>query len=203
MSVTNGYCTVADVREQLNDVVNEQLSEALLERAVNASSRAVDRFCHRRFWLDAEPVARTYRPCEPYRADVDDIGTTAGLVIKTDTGGDGTWATTWQTGDYDLEPLNADADGPAYAWWTIVSVGNQQFFSLPLRPSLQVTARWGWSIVPDDVETAALLKAVSLFKRKDSPLGVAGFAEFGAVRISRSDPDVVSLLQPYVRPEFA
>lgn len=202
MTVVNGYCTAADIRAELGDD-NSKLSEALIEKAVNAASRAVDKYCHRRFWQDPAPVARTYRACHPWHVDVDDISTSAGLVVKTDTGGDGTWSTTWQTGDYSLEPLNADTDGPAYAWWTIVSVGNQQFFSLPLRPSLQVTAQWGWSQVPDDVSEATILKAVSLFKRKDAPFGVAGFSDFGPVRISRKDPDVIDLLSGYVRPEFA
>lgn len=202
MTVTNGYCTTTDVRDQLSDS-NTKLSEALLERAVNAASRAVDRFCHRRFWQDPAPVARMYRPTHPWRVDVDDISTREGLVVQTDTGGDGTWATTWQAGDFELEPLNADADSPAFAWWTVVSLGGQQFFALPLRPSLQVTARWGWSQIPDDVSQATILKAVALFKRKDAPFGVAGFGDFGAVRISRSDPDVIDLLTGYVRPEFA
>jgi hypothetical protein len=202
MTVTNGYCTAADIRAELGDDASK-LSSALVDKAANAASRAVDRHCHRRFWQDPAPVARTYRPCEPWRADVDDISTSAGLLVKTDTSGNGTWSTTWQIGDYSLEPLNADADGPAYAWWTIVSVGNQQFFSLPLRPSLQVTARWGWSQVPDDVAEATILKAVSLFKRKDAPFGVAGFGDFGPVRITRKDPDVVDLLNGYIRPVFA
>lgn len=202
MAVTNGYCAVADLRTQLSDD-GSKLSDVLLERAINAASRAVDRWCHRRFWQDPQPVSRTYRPCGPWTAEIDDIGTTDGLVIKTDTGGDGTWATTWQTTDYSLEPLNAEAKNPAFAWWTIVSVGNQQFFTLPLRPSLQVTAKWGWSQVPGEVVEATILKAVSLFKRKDAPFGVAGVNAFGPLRITRSDPDVMDLLRPYQKPVFA
>jgi len=37
-----------------------------------------------------------------------------------------------------------------------------------------------------------------LFKRLDSPLGVAGFGDMGAIRVSRFlDSDVEQLLMPY------
>jgi hypothetical protein len=38
-----------------------------------------------------------------------------------------------------------------------------------------------------------------VFKRADSPLGVAGFGEFGVVRVTQLDPDVKALLEPYRR----
>ena len=51
--------------------------------------------------------------------------------------------------------------------------------------------------VPDDIVQACLILSTRLFKRKDSPEGVAGFADFGAVRLSRMDPDVQALLNPF------
>jgi hypothetical protein len=35
------------------------------------------------------------------------------------------------------------------------------------------------------------------FKRYDSPLGVAGFSDISAIRVSRTDPDVEALLMPF------
>lgn len=202
MAVTNGYCTVAELREQFGDS-GSKLSLALLERAINVTSRAIDKLCgypDRKFWLDATVETRVYRPDDPEVAWVDDIGTTTGLVIKTDTTGDGTYATTWDAADYQLEPLNADAADTAYAWWRIVAIDDKTFPVAPLRPTLQVTAKFGWSAVPDDVNEACILKAASLFKRKDSPDGVANFGDFGPVRISRRmDPDVFELLWPFMR----
>jgi hypothetical protein len=37
------------------------------------------------------------------------------------------------------------------------------------------------------------------FKRYDSPLGVAGFGDIGAIRVGRTDPDVEALVQPFKR----
>jgi hypothetical protein len=206
MTVTNGYCTEAELRGQFEDD-GEKLDQALLERAINATSRAIDRYCGRRFWLDGTASARVYRPADPYTLLVHDIATTDGLIIKTDTTGDGSYATTWASTDYQLEPLDADADGGAYAWWQITAIGNYTFpmrrvaglAERPLRPTVQVTVPWGWSEIPDDVNQGSLIKAASLFRRKDAPFGVAGFSEFGPVRITRQDPDVINLISPFMR----
>lgn len=194
MALTNPYCQVADVRSQLGDATS-QLDQSLIERAINATSRAIDRYCNRRFWQDPTPVTRLFDVWDRNIADVDDIATTTGLIVKIDTAGDGSYATTWTSSDYQLRPLNASADGGAYAWRQIAALGGQYF--PPSRwpyPVLQVTAQWGWSQIPDDIVEAAILKAVSLFQRKDAPFGVAGFGDFGAVRITKRDPDVLELL---------
>jgi hypothetical protein len=197
VSVVNGYCTVEEVRGQLGDI-GDKLNTALLERAVSAASRAVDRYCGRRFYQDQAPVARRFDPVDVYCALVDDISTKTGLVVQTDNLGTGTYATTLDPSDYRLEPLNAEQYGPAYSWTRIVSQRPWlQSCTGPLSPPyLQVTARWGWSDIPDEVAEATILKAAALFSRKDAPFGIAGFGEFG-VRISRRDPDVVELLNPY------
>lgn len=202
MAVVNGYCTVAEIRDQLRDA-GSQLDSDLLEKAINATSRAIDRFCGRRFWRDAAATVRVYRPRDAQAVLVDDISTTTGLIIKTDTTGDATWATTWDAADYQLEPLNSDvvAGGDTitpYAWWRIAAI-DKTFPLHDLRVTLQVTARFGWSAVPDDINEAAIIKAVSLFKRKDAPFGVSSFGEFAMRISSRRDPDVAELLSPYVR----
>jgi hypothetical protein len=203
MAVENGYCTTAQLREHLGDGASS-LSVALLERAINASSRAIEKHCRRRFWLDSSVATRTYMVDNRYSAYVDDIGTRTGLVVKVGTDGT-TFPTTLTSGtDFILEPRNADqfasATFGAYAFWEIRTLGTRFLYPHCLRPTLQVTARFGWSAIPPDVEEACILKAASLFKRKDAPFGVAGFGEFGAVRISRNDPDVTALLADYVLP---
>ncbi|HET8684780.1 MAG TPA: hypothetical protein VFM54_23345 [Micromonosporaceae bacterium] len=204
MAITNGYATLAQLREHLGDT-GTTLTAAVAERAIEAASRAIDRHCGRKFWLDAAVAVRVYRPDDAYVAWVDDIGTTTGLVIKTDTTGDGGYATTWASTDYQIEPLNADvvAAGDTvtpYAWWRIVAIDRYTFPRATRRHTLQVTARFGWSAIPDDVEQACLLKAAALYERRNSVQGVAGFNGFGEVRISRfEDPDVAALVGPYVR----
>lgn len=197
MAVVHGYATVDQLREELSDD-GEALSTALLEKAINATSRAVDRWTGHRFWQDDEATVRRYRVEDSRRLAVDDISTTTGLLVATGT--DGSFGTSWTLDvDFELEPENADADGGAYAWWELVAVGALSF-PCARRRTVQVTARFGWSQVPDQVMEATILRAVAIFKRKEAAFGVADFGEFGPVRITRRDPDVIDLLLPFQKP---
>ena len=188
----HGYATVEDLREHLGDD-GSRLPLRLLERAITAASRAVDMHTGRRFWKDETPTTRRYRTRWDDVAWVDDIASTTDLVIETDDG-------TWGSGDFALWPYDADQTDPdAHAWWRVEAVGGRRFPVLQGQVSLRVTAYFGWSGVPDAVNAATLLKAAQLFQRRDAVFGVAGFAEFGAVRITRKDPDVIDLLAGYVR----
>jgi hypothetical protein len=198
MAVTNGYCTVAQLREHFGDDTS-LLTTALLERAINASSRAIDKFCGRRFWVDSVVQAKVYRCDDTHEMGIDDVSTTTGLIVATDTAGDGTWATTWAATDYQLEPLNADTEQVAHAWWRLLAVDRYLFPVHALRTTLRVTAKFGWSAIPDEVEQACILRAAAIFKRKESVDGVAGFGEFGVVRIGRQDPDVMELLHRFIK----
>ncbi len=189
------YCTVEQLRAELADD-KSALDETLLARAVAAASRAVEDWCGgRTFGLDATATSRMFRPCDTEVADVDDIGSDIGLVVETWDGA--SWAT-WPADDYQLEPLNAGSRATAFAWDQVVALSG----GWPVggrRPTLRVTARWGWSEVPAQVEKATILRAIGLFKRKEAVWGVAGFGDFGAVRITRADPDVVDLLASFRR----
>lgn len=199
MAIVAGYATLAEIKQHFG-LAGSDANNALLERAVEASSRAIDRFCGRRFWQDSSPTARVYRADDPTEITVDDIASTTGLAIATDTTDDGTFDTTWASSDYQLEPLNADVNDGAYAWWRILAIDERAFPTGRGRARVQVTATHGWSAVPDEITEACLIKAARLFRRKDTPDGVAGFAEFGIVRVSRiEDPDVALLLEPFVK----
>lgn len=199
-TLTNPCCSLEQLREQLGDDGGETQPEGNLIRAINATTRGIERWTGRRFWQDPTPVARTYSPEFRDRAWVDDISTTTGLVVETGPG-DGTWDTTLSLAtDFRLEPRNAATNGPAYAWWRIVAIGGTRLVVSDTLETLRVTSRGGWSEWPDDVVQAGIIRAAAVFKRKESIDGTAGFGEMGIVRISsRRDPDVVELLTPFKR----
>ena len=179
-------------------------NDTVVTWAVNAANQAVVQYCARNFDKVAEgaETARVYYPDDACRVVVDDLWSTLNLVVKTDEGDDGTYETTWTVvTDYQLEPLNGREDDIAVPYYQIDAVGfSRRFPTRNRRPSVQVTAAWGWTAVPAAVTQAALIKAARLFHRKDSPQGVAGFDNFGAVRLSKSeDGDVMSLLEPFRR----
>lgn len=196
MAVVNGYCSVAELREQLDDEY-QKIPDTLIERAINAVSRAIDNYCgfpRRRFWKDLTPTTHVYVPDLTDVLYVDDIADASSVVIVT--GSD-----TWLAGDYTLFPVNAAALGPAYAYTKIVATGSRLFtMDRTGRPTVSVTGLHGWSAVPDAVAQSCIIRATSILKRKDAPFGVAGFGEFGtSVRIRAEDPDVADLLGPFRR----
>lgn len=204
MAVTNGYASVADLRLWLGDA-SERLDSGLLERAINASSRAIDKHCNRRFWQDPTVSVREYVVDDCFHMYVDDISTSDGVIVKTDDGLTGAYAVTWTTDEYRLNSFTDGLSptgntGAPYAYTSVSAVGGRSFpkdWWRGERPTLQVTAKFGWSDVPDEVNQACLIKAAQLFRRKDAPFGVAGFEGFGPVRITRNDPDVSDLLMAY------
>jgi hypothetical protein len=200
MAIVNGYTTLALLRTFMGAPTTP--ADELLEAAINAASRSIDNYCGRRFWLDGSVVTRTFAGNGSALLDLPaGIGTTTGLVVKTDTGADGLFATTWAAADYQLLPVNAPYAFPEPEPWTAIqAIGSHLFLAgTTLRPNaVQITAKWGWPAVPEAVSYACRLKAARLVSRKDSPQGVAGFGDFGPVRLtSREDSDVVLLLDPY------
>lgn len=195
MAITNGYTDLASVKAALR--VNDSVDDTLLERAIEAASRRIDGETGRRFYLDAGVSARTYRPASASQLLVDDIGTTTGLIVKVDPTGDGTFDTTLTVGtDYQLEPLNSLAQGEPVVWI-------RSWDAFPVlawgRASVEVTARWGWPSVPHAIREACVQLALRQFKRLDSPLGVAGFGDMGAIMVRSLDPDVARMLAPFKR----
>jgi hypothetical protein len=58
----------------------------------------------------------------------------------------------------------------------------------------------GWAAVPSAVKQATIIQAARIFKRLDSPLGVAGFEDLGIMRVGRGlDTDVAQLVAAYVK----
>lgn len=192
--------TNADLKAQLGNIGTQH--DSVVTFAVNAANQAVVQYCGRDFdkVAEASETVRVFRSRTDCRAVVDDFWSTTNLVVKTDDDDDGTYETTWASTDYQLEPLNGRANGITVPYYRIVAVAARRFPTCNLRTSVQVTAAWGWTAVPAAVFEATLMKAARLFHRKDSPQGVAGFDQFGAVRLSRSeDGDVMSLLDPFRR----
>jgi len=54
-----------------------------------------------------------------------------------------------------------------------------------------------------DIVQATILLSMRQFKRYDSPLGVAGFGDLGAMRVTKFDPDVEALVAPWRKVRMA
>jgi hypothetical protein len=189
------YTDLATVKSSIGKTTGDERDD-LIEQAIAAASRMIDERCGRRFYAPAGVTARIFPALDRHltvgdaqSVRVDDIATDDGLVVETRTGFTGTWTTI--TGA-ELGPDNADVYGRP--WTEVVYTAGW----IGDTSKVRVTARWGWPAVPDGVTQAAALLAARLYRRKDSPQGILGSADWGVIRVSRFDPDVESLIAPYI-----
>jgi hypothetical protein len=203
MPITNGYATRNQVKAALRIGTADTLDDDLIDNCVGAASRLIDGYCNRRFWQTGTAEARVYQAEDSFYCSIDDIAGTA-LTLRSSTQADGTFDLTWKVSDYQLEPLNGNLDGLTWSYDKIRAVGDYLFPTVNAnygeQALVQVTAIFGWPSVPEPVTQATIIQASRIFKRYDSPLGVAGFGDLGAIRVSRFlDPDMAQLVEPYRR----
>lgn len=203
MPITNGYATRNQVKAALRIGTADTLDDDLIDNCVGAASRLIDGYCNRRFWQSGTAEARIFQAEDSFYCSIDDIAGTA-LTLKSSTQADGTFDLTWSRSDYQLEPLNGNLDGLTWAYDKIRAVGDYLFPTVNAnygeQALVQVTAVFGWPSVPEPITQATIIQASRIFKRYDSPLGVAGFGDLGAIRVSRFlDPDMAQLVEPYRR----
>ena len=194
MAISNGYATLVQVKAALR--ISDTVDDTLLEMAVESASRAIDGYASRSFYSSGT-ATRYYAAQDSYITQIDDISSTA-LTLATSSAGNNVFDTTWAVTDYQLEPLNGNVDGLAVPYTRIRAVQNYLFPLLAEQSLVKLTAVFGWSAVPIAITQACIIQSSRLFKRLDSPLGIAGFGDMGAMRVSRYlDPDVEQLVSPY------
>jgi hypothetical protein len=201
MAITNGYATLTEIKGYMS--ISDNTDNDLLENLITSASRSIDRIANRRFYLDATASARLYRAYSDIFVYIDDLGSTTDLVVKTDSNGNGTYAKTLTLNtDYILDPLTAPSLSRPYTQLTMVS-NTETWPIFPgltqngLRPGVQVTAKWGWPSVPNDINMACLILTADLYKRKDAPGGILGLGDLGVVRMSPIGRDVTAMVRAY------
>jgi hypothetical protein len=197
MAIVNGYATLNEVKAAARIGTADTMDDSMLEMATETASRIIDGYCERRFFTAGTEV-RFYTPESSYICNVDDIAGTA-ITIETSSGIDGIYDETWTTADYQAEPLNRTASGLAFPITRFRAINDYLFpTDYQKETAVRVTAVFGFATaVPTQIRQATVLLALRNFSRLQSPLGVAGFGDMGAVRVSRVDPDVMSILMPF------
>ena len=207
-TAVNPICALADVKAALRIPVADTTDDDRLTLCLDAATRMIENRINRRFWQDSSPSTRVFVADTPFLCEVDDFMTTAGLAVKTDPYGDGTFATTWAAADYQLEPLNGLNDGQPWPYTRLRAVRSNLFpvyggiaYPLPFVQALvQVTAQWGWSGVPTEAAKAGVVQTIALFKADDAPFGSTPFGETGVIRLrSGLHPTAEALLEQYDR----
>jgi len=189
------YATLSEFKSYIG--LTDTVDDAKLQDALVSASRGIEHFCRRAFWPTLTATARVFSPRAGWLAVVDDFWTSTGLIVKIDSSDSGTYATTLTSTDYSLEPVNNIVDGEqGWPYYRLVAVNRS--WPCGARPSLQVTAKWGWAATPGPVKQACIYLAEETFKLKDSPFGVGGYSQFGIIRV-RDNPMAARMLAPYQR----
>jgi hypothetical protein len=198
MAIVNGYCSLAEVKSSAR--ITDNVDDSMLELAVESASRLIDSYTQRYFY-NAGTATRLFAPQDSYVTEIDDLTT---LTTLQTSDGDN-FGTTWAAKDYQLEPLNGVVDGlTGYPATRIRAVDDFLFNYLDGEATVRISGVWGWSAVPTAVKQATVIQAARIFKRNDSPLGIAGFGEMGAIRVgTQLDPDVKQLIEAYRKVRFA
>ena len=203
MAIVNGYATLAQVKAALR--ITDSIDDTLIELAVESASRDIDADCARVFYSVGSST-RYFAATDEYFCQIDDAQSISALATSSTS--NGVYETIWANptagnndGDYQTEPVNAayPTDGIVMPITGLRALWNYLFPIAGGAALVKVTGVWGFAAVPTAIKQACVIQAARLFKRNDSPLGVAGFGDMGAVRVSRVDPDVARMLEPYRR----
>lgn len=194
MAITNGYCTLADVKAALR--ISDTVDDVLIENSINAASRMIDQYCNRYFYSGEAGEVRKYTPVDSYYTWIDDCQVITEL--KTSSTLLNLYDVTWDVGDYETVPKNNLENGGYYPITKIRAIGHYLFPIFGDNALVSVKGTFGWPSVPEPIKFACIIQASRLYKRLESPLGVAGVSDIGIMRVGSSvDGDVAQLCNPF------
>lgn len=190
------YVTLTELRNYVTRS-GETVDDSFLTIAAGAASRAVDRHTHRQFGKVDAGQARRYsarwdRRRRRWVVEIDDLYSATGLVVAVAAG---------PVDVFELEPVNALADGKVYERLVIKPESTHRPTGHVENEVTATTDKWGWSAFPVAVVNATLLQGSRLASRRDSPYGIAGSPDQGSELrlLARVDVDVAVSLGDYVR----
>ena len=205
---TAGYISAADLKSYIGLTGSGQ--DTNISNAITAASRQIDRICNRRFWQDSSVQVKTFTPISNIFLEIPDISTTTGLIVKLDTTDDGSYDKTLTINtDFIVMPTNpillgtGSGEHKPYTEIRILNTRSSERFDPSIINNVQITAKYGFAIVPEAIEQATRIQALRLFKRKDTPYNVFGNDETGTIELfNKFDPDAMALLKDYRRQDL-
>lgn len=215
-SMSQWYCGMEELKSRLS--ITDTDSDYEIQLAIQTVTDWITNYCGQHFYRVTE--TRTFQPHSIWELNIDPLVSDPDIVssadVSLDYDGDGVYEVDWGAPGTNYmfkcypETYNINAYGaqrPFNRLQILTSengenlAGNGGFlpFVWPYTHlnRVQITATWGWTMVPPSVSQAALMLAVDMFKSKDAPWGVAGMGDLGVVKV-QSNPWVVELLREYI-----
>jgi len=169
------------------------VDDALYTIALDGAHLSVADFCQRSFdEATGTTSERVYSPLNG-GCDVLRIHDCVSVTSITDNG------STITATNYQLEPFAVELTGEARPYEQVRLYNDTWTYDYGFA-RIAITADWGWTATPQSVVQATLIVAKDLLQQRNNNSGVAGFGDFGAVRV-RENPMVGRLLQRYQREE--
>lgn len=181
--------------DTFSDYVRDQVAgtdDTVKQAALDSAEAMVNDFCQRSFTVAGAASTRSYMPDRSglYVLRIHDC-TTVTAVTE--------YGATLGTSEYQTEPIHVAWSGLSFpieqirrywrSWWWDAGFSR-----------ITVTATWGWAATPPAVIEATKIIAKDIIQQRNNNSGVAGFGEFGAVRV-RMNAIAIDLLMPYQRVE--
>lgn len=174
-------------------VETASVDDVFLQAALDAAETTVRSTTGRYLAVAGSATARSYVPNGSAILRFDDCTSVTSIVDDGTTLVAGT--------DYQLEPVNAlNIAGETVPYTQARRLGGVWSSSTEGKATIVVTAPWGWAAIPSWAVSATLILARDIVQARDQVGGVAGFGEFGAVRV-RENPMVAAILAPHRRVE--
>jgi len=159
--------------------------DAVVQAAINAAELAIGNDLARLMIVaTGTPSARSYAPVPGLALRVHDCVSVTSITVD---------GVALATDDYQMEPVNDSWSGQVRPYLYVARVDGGDWTNDYGRAIVTVTADWGWTVLPYEYTEATKILASDILDQKDIRGGVAGFGEFGAVRV-RGNPMVTMLL---------
>jgi hypothetical protein len=188
----SSYVTLAQFKDYARNEITAS-DDTVLQLALDSAEMLINNFCGRTFYVAGAASARSYSPATRGAKvlPIHDCTSVTSIVEMN---------LTLDTSTYQLEPLNGITPaGDSRPYDRIRRYGSVWFWD-DSKARIVVTATWGWASTPYRVQEATYIVAKDIYQQRNTNAGVAGFGEFGAVRV-RMNPIAIDLLTPLRRAE--
>ena len=204
MTITNGYCTLAefkawDIVRGGGTISTDTADDAVLEQLIEGVSRWFDTQTGRRFYKNATDEVRYFSACESNQLHVGDMAA-APTTVSVDYSGTRSYTDLLGT-DWEVGPENAALDGRPYTVLYIAPLSNAYFAGW--RRGVKITGKFGFPAVPMDIKDAcmATVKNVKASRAGQSSAGRIDVTASGVVIRPEDVPSWVNkLLESYRNP---
>lgn len=182
--------------DEFTDYIRDQVATSdntVIQASLDSAEEMVEEFCGRSFVVASTSSARSYSPdaqwCDTLR--IHDCTAITSVVEN---------GSTLAVGTYQAEPLNQLSWSGQYRPITQLRRYGSAWYHNYGKLTVVVTGTWGWSATPNAVKDATKIIAKDILQQRNNNSGVAGFGEYGAIRV-RMNPIAIDLLKPLRRVE--